>query len=50
VGKLDEEVIEYYTDYLEGVEPIGLPKSQYEGRLRGVGTKGSKFINSGLQR
>jgi Transposase family tnp2/Domain of unknown function (DUF4218) len=47
--KLDEEVIEYYTDYLEGVEPIGLPKYRYEGRLRGVGTKGSKFINPGLQ-
>jgi hypothetical protein len=50
VEKLDEEMIEYYTDYLEGVEPIGLPKSRYESRLRGVGIKGSKFINPGLKR
>jgi Domain of unknown function (DUF4218) len=50
VGKLDEQVIEYYTDYLEGVEPIGLPKSRYEGKVRGIGTNGSKFINPDLQR
>jgi hypothetical protein len=36
VEKLDEDVIKYYTNYLEGVEPIGLPKYRYEGRLRGV--------------
>jgi Domain of unknown function (DUF4218) len=50
MGKLDEEVIEYYTNYLEGVELIGLPKSRFEGRLRGVGIKRSKFINPSLQR
>jgi Domain of unknown function (DUF4218) len=26
-GYIAEEVIEFYTSYLEGVEPIGLPKS-----------------------
>jgi Domain of unknown function (DUF4218) len=49
VEKLNEDVIKYYTNYLEGVEPIGLPKYRYEGRLRGVWTKWSKFINLGLQ-
>ena len=48
-GTRDEEVIEYYTDYLEGVQPIGLPKSRHEGRLVGVGIQGSKFITPGYQ-
>ena len=33
-GKVTEEVIGYYTDYLESVESIGLPKSRHEGRLK----------------
>ena len=37
-----EEAIEFVSDYLEGVEPVGLPKSRYEGRLQGVGTIGVK--------
>ena len=39
-----EEAIEFVSDYLEGVEPVGLPKSRYEGRLQGVGTIGFKSI------
>jgi Domain of unknown function (DUF4218) len=44
-GYIAEEVIEFYTSYLEEVEPIGLPKS----RLRGVGTIGYKLITIGLE-
>jgi Domain of unknown function (DUF4218) len=46
---ITEEVIEFYTSYLEGVEPISLPKSRHEGRLQGVGTIGYKFVTVGLE-
>jgi hypothetical protein len=49
-GKVTEEVIEYYTDYLESVESIGLPKSRHEGRLKGVGTIGSKIVCVEIER
>jgi Domain of unknown function (DUF4216)/Domain of unknown function (DUF4218) len=48
-GYIAEEVIEFYTSYLEGVEPIGLPKSRHEGRLQGVGTIGYKLVTVGLE-
>jgi Domain of unknown function (DUF4218) len=48
-GYIAEEVIEFYTSYLEGVEPIGLPKSQHEGRLQGVDTIGYKLVTVGLE-
>ena len=41
-----EEVIEFVSDYLEGVEPVGLPRSKHEGRLQGVGTIGFKSMNT----
>jgi Domain of unknown function (DUF4218) len=44
-----EEIIEFYTSYLEGVELIGLPKSRHEGRLQGVGTIGYKLVTVGLK-
>jgi Domain of unknown function (DUF4218) len=48
-GYIAKEVIEFYTSYLEGVEPIGLPKSRHEGRLQGVGTIGYKLVTVGLE-
>ncbi|KAL4573292.1 hypothetical protein LXL04_020092 [Taraxacum kok-saghyz] len=46
-GYATEEVIEYCTDYLQGVTSIGVPISRHEGRLVGVGTIGlKKFIPS----
>ena len=39
-----EEVIEFCTNYMTSVGPIGVPKSRYEGRLQGVGTIGLKAI------
>ena len=39
------EVIDFVSDYLEGVEPVGLPRSRHEGRLQGAGTIGFKSMN-----
>ena len=39
-----EEIIEFVSDYLQGVHPVGLPRSRHEGRLQGVGTIGAKPI------
>jgi hypothetical protein len=49
-GKIAEEVIEFYTDYLKGVESIGIPESRHEGRLTGVGTVGKDSFSPGQQR
>ncbi|XP_078167222.1 uncharacterized protein LOC144561985 [Carex rostrata] len=46
-GYSTEEVIEFCTNYMTGVGPIGIPKSRYEGRLQGVGTIGLKPIVAG---
>ena len=43
-GYVAEEVIEFVSDYLSGVEPIGLPRSRHAGSLQGVGTIGFKSI------
>ncbi|KAK1361447.1 hypothetical protein POM88_045921 [Heracleum sosnowskyi] len=40
-----EETIEFCTEYLATVDPIGIPKSRHEGRLEGHGTLGSKMIS-----
>ena len=40
-----EETIEFCTEYLASVDPIGIPKSRHEGRLEGQGTLGNKMIN-----
>jgi Domain of unknown function (DUF4218) len=48
-GYITEEIIEFYTSYLEGAEPIGLPKSRHEGRLKGVGTIGYKLVTVDLK-
>jgi Domain of unknown function (DUF4218)/Domain of unknown function (DUF4216) len=47
-GYIAEEVVEFYTDFLNGLEPVGLPKSRHEGRLEGTGTIGSKTAMPGL--
>nr|GEW97120.1 hypothetical protein [Tanacetum cinerariifolium] len=41
-GYASEEVIEFYTNYLEGVKGIGVLQSHHVGRLNGVGTVGLK--------
>ncbi|GKA18531.1 protein kinase-like domain, concanavalin A-like lectin/glucanase domain protein [Tanacetum coccineum] len=41
-GYASEEVIDFYTNYLEGVKGIGVPQSSHVGRLHRVGTVGSK--------
>jgi hypothetical protein len=33
-----EEVVEFYVDFIPDLNPIGVPKSRYEGRLSGKGT------------
>jgi len=43
-GYSTEEVVEFCTNYMTGVGPIGVPKSRYEGRLQGVGTIGLKAV------
>jgi hypothetical protein len=42
---VEEEVIEFYTEYLEEIEPIVLPRSRHEGRLQGVGIIECKCAN-----
>jgi hypothetical protein len=37
-----EEVIEFCVDFIDDLKPIGVPESQYEGRLRGMGILGKK--------
>jgi len=43
-GYVAQEVIEFYSDYLAGIDPIGLPTSRHEGRLQGAGTIGYKLV------
>ncbi|XP_044961487.1 uncharacterized protein LOC123412599, partial [Hordeum vulgare subsp. vulgare] len=37
-----EEVIEFCVDFIPNLNPIGVPQSRHEGRLRGKGTLGKK--------
>ena len=37
-----EEVIEFCVDFIPDLNPIGVPQSRHEGRLRGKGTLGKK--------
>jgi Domain of unknown function (DUF4218) len=46
-GKIAEEVIEFYTDYLKGVESIDVPEFRHEGRLTGVGTNPEPSLTVG---
>ena len=46
-GTVAEEVIEFVTQYLTDVEPIGLCKSRHEGRLDGQGIIGFKLMSIG---
>lgn len=39
-GYCCEEVIDFCTDYLAGVQHVGIPRSRHEGRLGGKGTTG----------
>ena len=44
-----EEAVEFCTDYLSEAEPIGLPKSRYEGRWGGKGTRGLTVMTKGRE-
>ncbi|XP_039809627.1 uncharacterized protein LOC120673017, partial [Panicum virgatum] len=37
-----EEIIDFCVDFIDDLKPIGVPESQYEGRLTGKGTLGKK--------
>ena len=39
-----EEDIEFCVDFVPDLEPISVPESQHEGRLRGKGTLGKKVV------
>ena len=43
---VSEEIVEFVSNYLEGVDAVGLPKSKHEDRLQGVGTIGFKTIRT----
>ena len=43
-GYTTEEVVEFCIDYMEQLNPIGVPTSRHEGRLDGKGTIGRKSI------
>ena len=43
-GYVSEEVIDFCTNYLDGVNSIGVPRSRHDDRLGGVGTIGFKKI------
>ncbi|XP_071708599.1 uncharacterized protein [Rutidosis leptorrhynchoides] len=39
-GYASEEVIDFCTDYMDGIKSVGIPLSRHEGRLSGQGTIG----------
>jgi len=39
-----EEVIEFCTNYMSEIDAIGVPKTRYEGRHEGKGTRGVRVI------
>src|SRR3989337_3794811 len=39
-GHENEEVVEFFVDFIPDLKPIGVPKSRHEGRLGGKGTLG----------
>ena len=44
-GYVTEEVIEFCIDYVDDLDPIGVPVSEHEGRLIGMCTLGRKSVN-----
>ena len=43
-GTVSEEIGEFIAEFMASAEPIGLPRSLHEGRLKGKGTIGAKDI------
>ncbi|GKF46395.1 ulp1 protease family, C-terminal catalytic domain-containing protein, partial [Tanacetum coccineum] len=43
-GYADEEVVQFYTNYMDDVADIGLPQPRHQGRLDKVGTIGRKDV------
>jgi len=46
---ITEEAIEFCTNYMSEVEAIGVPKSRYEGRHEGKGTRGVRIVQKDQQ-
>ena len=44
-----EEVIEFCTTYMLEVDAIGVPRTRYEGRQEGKGTRGVKIVRKDQQ-
>src|SRR3954466_6094755 len=44
MGHQTEDVIGFCVDFIPGLKKIGLPQSQYKGRLTGKGTLGKDSI------
>jgi hypothetical protein len=44
-----KEVIEFYTNFWDGIKPIDHPKSWHEGRLHGSDIIGYKIISMSLK-
>jgi len=44
-----EEAIEFCTTYMSQVDVIGVPRSRYEGRQDGKGTRGVRIVQNDQQ-
>jgi len=44
-----EETIEFCTTYMSEVDVIGIPRSRYEGRHEGKGTRGVRVVQKDQQ-
>ena len=46
---MTEEVVEFCLDYMERIDPIGVPRSVYEGKLIGYGTGKTNICPTGSE-
>jgi len=46
---ITEEAIEFCTTYMSEVDAIGIPRSRYEGRQEGKGTRGVRIVRKDQQ-
>ncbi|GJX27686.1 uncharacterized protein Tco_0235765 [Tanacetum coccineum] len=43
-GYVSEEVVSFFTSYIDGIPDIGVPESRHESRLEGKGTIGRNYV------
>ena len=48
-GYVTEEVIEFCLDYMDRIDPIGVPRSVHEGKLIGYGTGKTKICPTAIE-